>query len=176
VSLSSVIIGVDVSAATVRSRLTTLYGLATLDASGVPPSDGGLMTPKTVQKRNLPRAFGVFSPTGYVVLAFPKDADATKAREALLGGGYDEDEILQATAAEVQTDIESTRPAVSVLATLGTDLEHQDVHLEAAKQGHAFLLVYAPSEAETSRVMRVARRFHVRLAHKYNRLTVEDLA
>jgi hypothetical protein len=133
------------------------------------------MDRKKISARNLPRSFGVFSPIGYVVLAFPTDADATRAREALLGGGYAEDEVLQFTAAEVQADIEKTRPAVSVLALMGTELEHQDLHLEAAKQGCAFLLVSAPSEAETDRVIKVARRFHPRLAHKYNRLTVEDL-
>jgi hypothetical protein len=117
----------------------------------------------------------VFSPTGYLVLAFPQDADARKAREALLAGGYGEDELLQSTAKQVQDDIEKTRPAVSILAQMGTELEHQNEHLEAAKRGCGFLLVYAPSEAETNRVMRVARRFDVQLAHKYNVLTVEDL-
>lgn len=65
---------------------------------------------------------------------------------------------------------------MSILATMGTEVEHQDAHLHAAKQGFAFLLVYAPSEAETTRVMNVARRHHVRLAHKYNPFTVQDLA
>jgi hypothetical protein len=130
---------------------------------------------KKISPRNLPRSFGVFSPIGHVVLAFPSDTDATRAREALVGGGYAEDEVLQFTAAEVQADIEKTRPAVSILALMGAELDHQNLHFDAAKQGCAFLLVYAPSEAETDRVINVARRFHARLAHKYNRLTVEVL-
>lgn len=48
-------------------------------------------------------------------------------------------------------------------------------YLELAKQGAAFLVVYAPSEAETTRVMNVARRFDLRLAAKYGRITVERL-
>jgi hypothetical protein len=36
-------------------------------------------------------------------------------------------------------------------------------------------VVHAPSEAETDRVMNVARRFGARLAHKYNRLTVDEI-
>jgi hypothetical protein len=49
------------------------------------------------------------------------------------------------------------------------------VQLEAAKRGASFLVVYAPTEPETARVMNVARRFHAQIAHKYNRLTVEAI-
>ena len=45
-------------------------------------------------KTNPPRMFGVFSPIGHVVLAFASDTDAARAREALLTGGYEEDEVL----------------------------------------------------------------------------------
>ena len=36
-------------------------------------------------------------------------------------------------------------------------------------------MVHAPSEGETTRAMNVARRFGVRLAHEYDRLTVEEI-
>jgi len=75
----------------------------------------------------------------------------------------------------VISDIEKTRDDVSILAYLGAELGHQRQHLEYAKQGCAFLVVYSPSEAETARVINVACRFGARLAHKYNRLTVEEI-
>lgn len=51
---------------------------------------------------------------------------------------------------------------ISILACLGTGLANQREHQE----GYTFLIVYAPSEAETTRVPSVARRFGTRLAHK----------
>ena len=122
------------------------------------------------------RSFGVFAPVGYVVLAFPEPEEAGKAREALLTGGYEDDEIMFFTSQQVIEDIERHRDDVSILAYMGAELAHQRRHLEYAKQGYAFLVVYAPSEAETARVVNVARRFGVRIADKYNRLTVEEIA
>ena len=37
------------------------------------------------------------------------------------------------------------------------------------------LIVYATTEAESKRAMNVARRFDVKLAEKYHRLTIEHL-
>jgi hypothetical protein len=122
-----------------------------------------------------PRSFGVFAPIGYLVIAFPGEAEAARAREALLTGGYEEDEALMFSSQQVIADIENTRADISILAYMGAERGHQKQHLEHAKQGAAFLVVYAPTEPETARVMNVARRFRARLAHKYNRLTVEAL-
>ena len=122
-----------------------------------------------------PRSFGVFAPVGYLVLAFPGEVEAAQAREALLTGGYEEDEAMMFSSQQVISDIENTRADISILAYMGAELGHQKQHLASAKQGAFFLVVYAPTEPETARVMNVARRFGVRLAHKYNRLTVEAL-
>jgi hypothetical protein len=122
-----------------------------------------------------PRSFGVFAPVGYVVLGFPGQTEAAKARQALLTGGYEEDEVMAFSSQQVISDIESTRGTISPLAYLGATVEHQEQHLACAKQGCAFLVVYAPTEPETARVMSVARRFGARFAHKYNRLTVEEI-
>ena len=124
---------------------------------------------------NPPRSFGVFAPIGYLVIAFPGEAEAVQAREALLTGGYEEDEALMFSSQQVISDIENTRADISILAYMGAERGHQKQHLEYAKQGSVFLVVYAPTEPETVRVMNVARRFGARLAHKYNRLTVETL-
>ena len=122
-----------------------------------------------------PRSFGVFAPVGYLVLGFPGEAEAAKARATLLTGGYDEDEVMMFSSQQVIDDIEKTRGDISILAYMGAELGHQNQHLQCAKQGCVFLVVYAPSEAETTHVMNVARRLGARLAHKYNRLTVEEI-
>jgi hypothetical protein len=121
-----------------------------------------------------PRSFGVFAPVGYLVLAFQEEREAAEAREALLTGGYDDEEVMQFSSQQVISATENERD-VSILAYLGTELAHQREQLEYARQGCTFLVVYAPTEAETARVLKVARRYGARLAHKYNRLTVEEV-
>jgi hypothetical protein len=136
---------------------------------------GGDREPEAHGQSAPPRSFGVFAPVGYLVIGFPGEAEAAQARAALLTGGYEQDEVMMFSSQQVIADIERTREDVSILAYMGAELGHQKQHLECARQGCAFLVVYAPSEAETTRVMNVARRFGARLAHKYNRLTVEEL-
>lgn len=121
------------------------------------------------------RRFGIFTPVGYLILAFREQTDATQARDALLTGGYESDEIMWFSSEQVVADIENNRDNVSPLAHLGTELGYQEEQLKYAEQGYTFLVVYAPSEAETARVLNVARRYGARLAHKYNRLTIEEI-
>jgi hypothetical protein len=123
----------------------------------------------------MPPNFGVFAPIGYVVIALPGEREARETLAALLTGGYDEDEVMVFTSEQVIKDIQRRRQDMSILAFFGDDPWIQDQHFQSAKQGAAFLVVYAPSEQETTRVMNVARRFGVRLAHKYNRRSVEEL-
>jgi hypothetical protein len=128
-------------------------------------------------KTNLPRLFGVFTPIGHVVLAFANDADAAQAREALLTGGYEADEVLQFRSDEVIADAEQTRDNLGLLARMGLNMDWSEVErdVQLAQQGATFLVVYAPSDAETNRVMNVARRFNTTLARKYHRLAIEHL-
>ncbi len=57
-------------------------------------------------KAQAPTSFGIFSPTGHVVVAFDSDADAKKARQALVTGGITGDEITYYSSAEVLSQIE----------------------------------------------------------------------
>jgi hypothetical protein len=97
------------------------------------------------------------------------------AREALLTGGYEDGEIVILSSGYVASAIENTLPHVSLLAQLGSETRHMQEHLELAKQGCDKMIVYAPTEHESKRVMNVARRFDIRLAEKYHRLAIEHL-
>lgn len=44
------------------------------------------------------RSFGIFAPVGYLILAFQEERDAAQTREALLTGGYDDDELMHSAA------------------------------------------------------------------------------
>jgi hypothetical protein len=48
-------------------------------------------------------------------------------------------------------------------------------HLKLAPHDGGFLVVYAPHEAESARPVRIAEPFGLKLANKYNRLTLQDL-
>ena len=97
------------------------------------------------------------------------------AREALLTGGYEENEIVIMSSDHVVSCVEDLLPNVGLLAQMGSETRHMREHLELAKQGCDKMIVYAPTEHESRRVMNVARRFDVRLAEKYHRLTIEHL-
>lgn len=49
------------------------------------------------------------------------------------------------------------------------------MHLETAKEGGSFLIIYAPDKLTTDRAMNVIRRVPFELAHRYHRLAVEEL-
>jgi hypothetical protein len=130
----------------------------------------------SVAESNVPRSFGAFYPTGHVVIFFANKGDAERAREALLTGGYEEGEIVILSSDYVVSTIEHLRPHVSVLAQFfGSETRHMEEHLELARQGCDKMVVYAPTEHETKRVMKVARRFGIRFAEKYHRLAIEHL-
>jgi hypothetical protein len=52
---------------------------------------------------------------------------------------------------QVISDIENTRADISILAYMGAERGHQKQHLEYAKQGSVFLVVYAAVRATTQR-------------------------
>ena len=131
--------------------------------------------PENLSKSNPPRLFGVFYPTGHAVIAFASDADAAQAREALLTGGYEEDEVLRFRSDEVIADAEQTRANIGLFTKMGVEWEAVERYLELAQQGATFLVVYAPSDAEMARVMNVARRFELRFAAHYHRYGIERL-
>ena len=129
----------------------------------------------SIAESNVPRSFGAFYPTGHVVIFFANKGDAERAREALLTGGYEEGEITILSSDYVVSAIENALPHVSLLAQLGSETRHMREHLELAKQGCDKMVVYAPTEHESRRVMNVASRFDIRLAEKYHRLVIEHL-
>jgi hypothetical protein len=129
----------------------------------------------SIAEGNIPRSFGAFYPTGHVVIFFANKGDAERAREALLTGGYEEGEITILSSDYVVSAIEDALPHVSLLAQMGSETKHMREHLELAQQGCDKMIVYAPTEHESKRVMNVARRFDIRLAEKYHRLVIEHL-
>jgi len=99
--------------------------------------------------------FGVFSPTGHVVMGFTSDDAMNRAREALLAAGFNESSITPFSSHEAAPEIETKLHPAGIVASLSEEKRWMEQHLELANRGGGFLVVYG--------------------AHKYNRLTLTDL-
>jgi hypothetical protein len=131
---------------------------------------------RKMTKADMPTSFGIFSPTGHVVMAFATDADANKASAALQGAGVKADSILHYSPSEVLDLIKPTEDTDQKAYQLGQETEKVDRYAELAKKGSGFLVVFAPKDADSKLVVDTARPFQLRFAEKYNRLTLEELA
>jgi hypothetical protein len=127
-------------------------------------------------KSQIPTSFGVFSPTGHVVMAFGNDAEARTARQALIRAGISGDAITHFSAAEVIKQIEISRESENKLFQLGQEEEKVKRYGELANEDCGFLVVYAPSDKDSKRVMDIISPLEPKFAEKYNRLTIEELA
>jgi hypothetical protein len=113
---------------------------------------------------------------GHVVMAFKTSQDAGKARVKLLAAGFAEHEITQWSNVEVLAYLREARSSLmNKVMSLGQKLA-QEKYFALAKQGAGFLVVYAPSESESQRVVNLVREFGLQLAEKYNRFTLEEMA
>jgi hypothetical protein len=127
-------------------------------------------------KANLPTSFGVFSPTGHVVVAFENEAVAKSAREALITSGVTADKVTSYSSGEVLTQIENSRKTDNKIFQLGQEEEKVKRYDELANRGCGFLVVYAPKDKETEHVMNILKPFKPKFAEKYNLLTLQELA
>jgi hypothetical protein len=130
---------------------------------------------KTIKAR-FPHSFGVFSPTGYVLMAFADDVSAEKARQALLQTGFREEDVTHYDKDEVISEFEKSEEHANDPLQIGQDVDKVDRYLEFARKGAGFLAVHAPKDDQSQRAVNIARPFKLKFAEKYNRLTMEELA
>jgi hypothetical protein len=120
--------------------------------------------------------FGVFYPLGHIVVAFPKYEDALRVQRDLITGGYDPQDCIVYTSEEVAVAAQQNLSEnMGWLARLGKSDEAVRRHLEAAKHGAAFALIFAPGQTDAERAMNVIRRTPFELAHWYHRFAIQDL-
>lgn len=127
-------------------------------------------------KARFPHSFGVFSPTGYVLMVFADDANAELARKALLEHGFRDGDVTHYDRHEVEGEFERSEEHTLDPAQIGQDLEKVDRYLEFARKGAGFLVVHAPEDELSQRAVNLARPFQLQFAEKYNRLTLQELA
>ena len=131
---------------------------------------------KTSEQRKYPTSFGLFYPIGYVVVGFLSKEDALRVQQDLITGGYERDDCAFFTSKEVK---ELTRKNLDqnqgFIARYGWADEAIQIHLESAKEGSSFLVIYAPDQLSSDRAMNVIHRVSFEFAHRYHRLAIEVL-
>lgn len=127
-------------------------------------------------RAKFPTSFGVFSPTGHIVMAFPNNDCAVMARAALLAEGFNENEVTRYTKEDVIQECEkSSEQAVDPLQ-MGQDAAKIAEYLALAKEGCGFLVVRAPGDERSKQTVKIVQPYGLKFAEKYNRLTLEELA
>jgi|SRR5665213_1181883 len=123
-----------------------------------------------------PTSFGVFSPTGHIVMAFSTDDNAKKARQALLDGGFGENDVAHYNKDEVMSEFEESEKQAINPIQIGQDVAKVQEYLDLAKEGCGFLVVHAPKKERAKLAISIVSPYQLKFAEKYNWLTVEELA
>lgn len=128
-------------------------------------------------------SFGSFFPKNYVMAVFKTDAEAARAGEALSAAGFAADDVIVASGADVVEHDAAIRSEQGLLAKLGEkwsrlytdEAADADALVKLAASGAAFVLAYAPDEAQTTRATEVLRPFNPPIFRKYDSMKVTEL-
>jgi hypothetical protein len=121
-------------------------------------------------------SFGVFSPTGRVVMVFANNESSELAREALLAGGFSKNDVSRYTKDEVIAECEESNKQVSNPVQIGEDVARIAGYLALSKEGCGFLAVYADEDDRTKQAVAIVQPYRLKFAEKYNRLSLEESA
>lgn len=119
---------------------------------------------------------GVFYPTGYAFIMFPEASQAEQVARELEEQGLDRQAIMLLTPEDILREIGKVDGDSDVmLPSVGTEGATVQKYVALASEGQHALMVHAPSEKETERVMTVVRKQPFSYAQKYHMLAMEDL-
>ena len=133
------------------------------------------MAIKRMTKADHPQSFGTFKPVGHVVVAMPDDEAAARAVRALHDRGFDQEDVLEYTAAEEDDEMDRMLTHASDFAGFGYEVSLMRRYKELAAGGASWLIVYAPDDDHAQRVAEAVGAHGALLAEKYHRLVIETL-
>jgi hypothetical protein len=126
-------------------------------------------------RKTFPKSFGVFSPTGFVVMVFDSDSDAERARQSLIENGFKEDDATRYTGNDVIGEFEKSAKHALDPIQIGQDVAKVEQYLTLAREGCGFLILHAPEEEAARSAVEIVHNLGLKFAEKYNRLTIEEL-
>ena len=133
------------------------------------------MSADRIDRDDLPTSFGAFKPVGYVVAGMPDDDSAKAASDALLAEGFEARDLISYGLLDERNTMREMIDNASELAGFGHEIVLMRRYRELSRQGCAWLLIYAPDDAQTARAAAVLETHGALIATKYNRLLIEDL-
>ena len=127
--------------------------------------------------RDMVNMTGQFYPTGHIVVMLPSADAAQAAGRALADAGMPDDDVSLITPEAMMRDIVRTvGDSGMTMPSAGTEADTVRRYAQYASQGHYGLLVRAPDNEDSERVMQALKDHPVSHAQKYRMLVIEDLA
>lgn len=130
---------------------------------------------KRLTKQDIRNTSGILNPVGHIVLAFQDDAQAAGAAQALRDQGFADEDVLVYQAAEATQRLRERVRSASEAAGFGHEITLMRNYLALAERGAGWLIVYAPNDTASQRIVETATRFAALRAVRYHRLVSEDL-
>ena len=119
---------------------------------------------------------GVFYPTGYAFLLFPDAGNAEEAAGKLEAAGFDGQYIMLLSPEVILQEIAKVDGESDVgLPSVGTEGATVRKYVDLARDGHWALMVRAPTDEDTLRVMAAVAHLPFSYGQKYHKLAMEDL-
>lgn len=118
---------------------------------------------------------GAFNPVDHAILAFADAAAAGKAKDDLLGSGFDRDDVVAYSSPELFPNLDQMMRTASGAAGFGYEVVLMRRYMNLAHENCAWLIVYTPDEEHTEKVKSIAARNGAKTAVRYGRLMHEDL-
>lgn len=121
--------------------------------------------------------FGIFYPTGHLVVGFPTQARAKAIHAEFVAEGYTDADCAFYGAEEVRRAAENNLAQNDgFFARLGWSARAVETHLELAGKNGAFLVIHAKTDPEVERAMTIIRQVPFAFVHRYHALVIEELS
>ncbi len=129
-----------------------------------------------MERPEYPTSFGIFYPVDYIVIGLQvRKMPSECSRICLQAGIFLKIAHLFTCKEAAEAAARTLDENPILLPRLGWADKAVKIHLEAAKEGASFLVIYAPDKMSVERAMNVIRRVPFEFAHRYHRLAIEEL-
>lgn len=119
---------------------------------------------------------GIFYPTGYAFVLFADAQHAEQAASELETAGFDGEEVFILSPHVILKEIGKIDGESDVaLPSVGTEAATVRKYIDLAREGHWALMVKAPDDDDTKRLMDIVRPLPFSYGQKYHMLAIEDL-
>lgn len=127
-------------------------------------------------------SFGIFYPRHYIVAGYHNIADAEAAERAFKDAGAPSEDVRSATGEFVIGQLESRHGAswlermeARLVEFAGTETGYLREDADLARDGGAFLFVYAPDDERVARARRVFAQYGPAYARRYLDIAIERI-